>query len=103
MALAHTANMPGYTRPELTDEHQFICEGAFHPMVAALSNDVYVPVRDDIGVGCLFSSPEYANLPSGLQNDVTMSAKYGRTKVITGPNMGGKSSMVCLWHSIGLT
>lgn len=33
-------------------------------------------------------------LPSRRQNDVTMSTTHGRTKVITGPNMGGKSSMV---------
>jgi hypothetical protein len=49
MALAQTANLPGYSKPELTGDHQLICEGAFHPMVAALSNDFYVPVRTGLG------------------------------------------------------
>ncbi|CDZ97130.1 dna mismatch repair protein msh3 [Phaffia rhodozyma] len=75
LSLAKTANQPGYTKPVLVDEPNLDVKGGFHPVLAALSDETYVP------------------------NDLVMSAKNGRSKIITGPNMGGKSSlvrMVCL-------
>ncbi|KAL7413339.1 muts domain V-domain-containing protein [Mrakia frigida] len=70
ISLAITATQPGFTKPIFTDEHQLDIEGGFHPMVAALKDETYVP------------------------NDVHLSTSHGRTKIITGPNMGGKSSLV---------
>lgn len=94
MSLARMASMPGYSKPELTDEHQLVCEGAFHPMVAAVSDDTYVPVRSLAVRLHRRPRPTLTVNRELLQNDVNMSATHGHTKVITGPNMGGKSSMV---------
>ncbi|KAJ6455723.1 DNA mismatch repair protein MSH3 [Mycena sanguinolenta] len=69
LSLAQVALQDNYAKPEFTEDDTFqIVEGR-HPMVEALRADPFVP------------------------NSVSFS-EDGRTKIITGPNMGGKSSCV---------
>jgi len=68
MSLANVAMKGGWCRPILYDEHQLRIVGGRHPMVDALMGGGYVP------------------------NDVTLSHSGQKAMVITGPNMGGKSS-----------
>ncbi|KAI9674432.1 MAG: Mismatch repair protein msh3 [Caeruleum heppii] len=72
MALAAVAARPGYVKPEYVQEAGIAIEGGRHPMVEQLLLDAYVP------------------------NDTNLSASEGETRalLITGPNMGGKSSYV---------
>jgi len=70
LSLARVALQEGYVQPEFTDDDTLeIVEGR-HPMVEALRSDPFVP------------------------NTVNMGNNEPRSKVITGPNMGGKSSSV---------
>ncbi|KAJ7685045.1 DNA mismatch repair protein MSH3 [Mycena polygramma] len=69
LSLAQVALRDNYVKPQFTDSGVFeIVEGR-HPMVEALRSDPFVP------------------------NSILFSEE-GRSKVITGPNMGGKSSCV---------
>lgn len=72
LSLAEIASQPGYTKPEfITDANEVrieVTEGR-HPMVEQLLLDSYVP------------------------NDISLSSQE-RALLITGPNMGGKSSYV---------
>ncbi|KAJ7273569.1 muts domain V-domain-containing protein [Mycena haematopus] len=69
LSLAQVALQDNYVKPQFSDDGAFeIVEGR-HPMVEALRSDPFVP------------------------NSVSFS-EDGRSKVITGPNMGGKSSCV---------
>ncbi len=72
LSLAAVANRPGYVCPIVSDdssaEHKLRIVGARHPMVEAIQNDNFVP------------------------NDISLAASDERFMVITGPNMGGKSS-----------
>lgn len=70
LSLAEVANQPGYVRPEFTDQASIVVEQGRHPMVEQLLLDAYVP------------------------NDITMSSTGTRALLVTGPNMGGKSSYV---------
>lgn len=64
-SLARVALERGYTKPEFTDDDSLeIIEGR-HPIVEALANDPTVP------------------------NSITMGFGKPRSKIITGPNMGG--------------
>jgi len=70
VSLSHVALRDGYVRPEFSEDDTLeIIEGR-HPMVEALRTDPFVP------------------------NDVHMGGDVARNKIITGPNMGGKSSSV---------
>jgi DNA mismatch repair protein MSH3 len=69
-SLALVSLQGNYVRPEFTDEDVLEIDEGRHPMVEALSSDPFVPVSVKIG------------------------AEEPRSKVITGPNMGGKSSAV---------
>ncbi|KAI0948577.1 hypothetical protein AcV7_009281 [Taiwanofungus camphoratus] len=70
LSLALVALQEGYVRPEFTQNDTLeIVEGR-HPMVEALRSDPFVP------------------------NSVSMGAGRPKNKIITGPNMGGKSSVV---------
>ncbi|KDQ59554.1 hypothetical protein JAAARDRAFT_625109 [Jaapia argillacea MUCL 33604] len=70
LSLASVAVQPGYVRPKFTEDDTLeIVEGR-HPMVEALRSDPFVP------------------------NSVKMGDGEPRSKIITGPNMGGKSSCV---------
>ncbi|KAF8121921.1 muts domain V-domain-containing protein [Boletus edulis] len=70
LSLAHIALQDGYVRPELTDEDVLDITDGRHPMVEALRSDPFVP------------------------NSLSMGGESPRSVIITGPNMGGKSSAV---------
>ena len=70
ISLATIASQPGYSKPEYTDEACIQVEQGRHPMVEQLLLDSYVP------------------------NDINMETDQTRALLVTGPNMGGKSSYV---------
>lgn len=70
LSLATIANQPGYVKPEYTNETCISVEQGRHPMVEQLLLDAYVP------------------------NDTELASDGTRAQLITGPNMGGKSSYV---------
>ena len=70
LSLAEIATQPGYCKPEFTDQVGVDITGGRHPMVEQLLLDAFVP------------------------NDVHLSSDQTRALLITGPNMGGKSSYV---------
>jgi len=70
LSLAAVASQPGYVKPEYTDEVGITVKQGRHPMVEQLLLDTYVP------------------------NDIDLAYDRTRALLITGPNMGGKSSYV---------
>lgn len=70
LSLAEVAQQPGYTKPTFASEPGISITAGRHPMVEQLLLDSFVP------------------------NDVRLSADETRALLITGPNMGGKSSYV---------
>lgn len=70
LSLANVASQPGYVRPSFTSEIKIDVVGARHPMVEQLLIDAYVP------------------------NDIAIAHDGTRALLVTGPNMGGKSSYV---------
>lgn len=70
LSLATVAAQPGYVKPTFVEGTRIDVVGARHPMVEQLLLDAYVP------------------------NDISLSAEATRALLITGPNMGGKSSYV---------
>ncbi|KAJ3401119.1 Mismatch repair protein msh3 [Chytriomyces hyalinus] len=68
LSLAKVAMQPGYTKPEYTDECVMEVVGGRHPIVEML-------------------------IPDFVSNDVSLKEK-DRCLLITGPNMGGKSSYI---------
>ncbi|KAG8764683.1 Mismatch repair protein msh3 [Ceratobasidium sp. 428] len=69
-ALATIAQQPGFVKPQFFDDDRLDVDGGRHPMVEALRVDPFVPIS------------------------CTLGGTEPRTKIITGPNMGGKSSCV---------
>lgn len=70
LSLAAVAGQPGYIKPEYTEDICISIEEGRHPMVEQLLLDNYVP------------------------NDTDVASEGTRALLITGPNMGGKSSYV---------
>jgi DNA mismatch repair protein MSH3 len=72
LSLANVAAQPGYVRPSFTDNGvaKIEVQGGRHPMIEQLLLDAYVP------------------------NDIALSRDATRALLVTGPNMGGKSSYV---------
>ncbi|KAI5299529.1 Mismatch repair protein msh3, partial [Ascosphaera atra] len=70
LSLADIAAQPGYVKPSYTDDTRIKVEQGRHPMVEQLLLDSYVP------------------------NDIDLSHEQTRALLVTGPNMGGKSSYV---------
>ncbi|KAL4774238.1 DNA mismatch repair protein msh3 [Aspergillus nidulans var. acristatus] len=70
VSLATLASQPGYVKPEYTEETCIHVEQGRHPMVEQLLLDSYVP------------------------NDINLDSGKTRALLVTGPNMGGKSSYV---------
>ncbi|KAL5121997.1 Mismatch repair protein msh3 [Pleosporales sp. CAS-2024a] len=70
VSLATLANQPGYTKPTFVDTTEMNIVGGRHPMVEQVLLDAYVP------------------------NDLHLSSTDTRGLLVTGPNMGGKSSYV---------
>ncbi|KAK5693400.1 Mismatch repair protein msh3 [Elasticomyces elasticus] len=69
-SLAEVAGQPGYCKPEFVEEIGVHIEGGRHPMVEQLLMESFVP------------------------NDVRLESEGTRALLVTGPNMGGKSSYV---------
>lgn len=69
-SLAAVAKSSGYVRPTITEDVRLHIKGGRHPMVEAMSQAPFVP------------------------NDMHMGADGERCMIITGPNMGGKSSYI---------
>jgi DNA mismatch repair protein MutS len=68
-ALAEAADLHGYTRPELNEGTELVIEGGRHPLVeAALGPEAFIP------------------------NDCRLGGDWPVLAVVTGPNMGGKST-----------
>ncbi|TFK72184.1 hypothetical protein BDN72DRAFT_836577 [Pluteus cervinus] len=70
LGFAQIAHQEGYTKPEFTDDDTLEIVNGRHPMVEVLREDPFVP------------------------NSIKMGNGSARHKIITGPNMGGKSSTV---------
>ncbi|KAJ5247290.1 DNA mismatch repair protein msh3 [Penicillium chermesinum] len=70
LSLAAIAQQPGYVKPEYTEHPCIHIEQGRHPMVERLLTDTYVP------------------------NDTALDTDATRALLVTGPNMGGKSSYV---------
>ncbi|KAJ5683025.1 hypothetical protein N7462_006190 [Penicillium macrosclerotiorum] len=70
LSLATIAQQPGYSKPEFTERPCLHIEQGRHPMVERLLTDTYVP------------------------NDTNLDPDATRALLVTGPNMGGKSSYV---------
>lgn len=70
LSLATIAQQPGYVKPEYTSESCLHVEQGRHPMVERILTDAYVP------------------------NDTNLESEGTRALLVTGPNMGGKSSYV---------
>ena len=70
LSLADVASQPGYCKPQFAEDIGIDIEGGRHPMVEQLLLDAFVP------------------------NDIHLSSEATRALLITGPNMGGKSSYV---------
>ncbi|KAI9924082.1 hypothetical protein ASPWEDRAFT_170381 [Aspergillus wentii DTO 134E9] len=70
LSLATIASQPGYVKPEYTEHACISVNQGRHPMVEQLLLDSYVP------------------------NDIDMDTDKTRALLVTGPNMGGKSSYV---------
>ncbi|WWC87833.1 uncharacterized protein L201_002726 [Kwoniella dendrophila CBS 6074] len=70
MSLAQVAAASGYCKPKFVKEPELRIKAGRHPMVEMLRDDAYVPF------------------------DIDFSERDGTSKVITGPNMAGKSSCV---------
>jgi len=70
LSLATVAAQPGYVKPTFTAGTSINVKGARHPMVEQLLLDAYVP------------------------NDIALFQGRTRALLVTGPNMGGKSSYV---------
>ncbi|KAJ6259854.1 hypothetical protein Dda_5496 [Drechslerella dactyloides] len=77
-SLATVAQLPGYVKPAITDGVGIRVKQGRHPMVEQLLLDTYVP------------------------NDIELGSDERRTLVVTGPNMGGKSSYVRQIALIGI-
>ena len=70
LSLATVAGQPGYVKPSFVQDTGLDIVGARHPMIEQLLLDAYVP------------------------NDIPLSRLGTRALLVTGPNMGGKSSYV---------
>lgn len=70
LSLAAIAQQPGYVKPEYTEHPCLQVEQGRHPMVEQILTDTYVP------------------------NDTSLDHDATRALLVTGPNMGGKSSYV---------
>ncbi|KAK2750182.1 Mismatch repair protein msh3 [Myotisia sp. PD_48] len=83
LSLSLIARQPGYVMPSFTDDTVIQVEQGRHPMVEQLLLDSYVP------------------------NDTSLSTDKTRALLVTGPNMGGKSSyvrqiaLICIMGQIG--
>ncbi len=82
-ALAETATAANYTKPHVNDADEIAATDVRHPVVERLAGGTFVP------------------------NDVQLDARHSQLVIITGPNMGGKSTylrqtaLMCLLAQAG--
>jgi DNA mismatch repair protein MutS len=82
-ALAETASVSNYTKPQMHSGDELVATDARHPVVERYAPDAFVP------------------------NDVTLDAAAHQLVILTGPNMGGKSTylrqtaLLCLMAQAG--
>jgi DNA mismatch repair protein MSH3 len=85
LSLATVASLPGYTKPTFSTSTEITIVGGRHPMVEALLPTTYIP-----------NSTSLSTSPNST-----------RALLITGPNMGGKSSyvrqvaLICILAQLG--
>lgn len=85
LSLATVASLPGYVKPTFSTDTEITVTAGRHPMVEQLLPSTYIP------------------------NDTTLSTSPSQTRalLLTGPNMGGKSSyvrqtaLICIMAQIG--
>ncbi|NDG84879.1 MAG: DNA mismatch repair protein MutS, partial [Proteobacteria bacterium] len=70
LSLSFLASRPGWTFPEIDNSRDLVLKGTRHPVVEASLGGSFVP------------------------NDIELSPDQARTLIITGPNMGGKSTLM---------
>jgi DNA mismatch repair protein MutS len=81
--LAETATTANYTKPHVSDDDEIAATDVRHPVVERLAGGAFVP------------------------NDVRLDASHSQLVIITGPNMGGKSTylrqtaLLCLLAQTG--
>lgn len=73
-ALAQVSSRPGYSKPDLVENRCIDIEDGRHPMIEAM----------------MTGRESFSYIP----NSMNMNSDHSRAVVITGPNMGGKSSFV---------
>lgn len=78
ISLAQVASQDDYSKPVFVDNDVLEIKQGRHPMVEVLRSDPFVP------------------------NDIYLGEGQSNTKIITGPNMGGKSSAVRMVALIAL-
>lgn len=83
LALAETAARRGYSRPEVNDGGAIVIEDGRHPVIEALQDEPFIP------------------------NDTHLDGEEEQILIITGPNMGGKSTylrqtaLICILAQMG--
>lgn len=81
LSFAQVACLPGYTKPVFVSDNRLTIKGGRHPMVSQVQTRLTVQV-------------EALREDSYVPFDIDFSAETGTAKIITGPNMSGKSSAV---------
>lgn len=92
-SLATVAQLPGYVKPTFSDRTEILIEEGRHPMVEQLLSTTYMP-----------NSISLSNAPA---DPIHHSQPHPHALLLTGPNMGGKSSfvrqtaLICILAQIG--